>query len=259
MPSSVRSGLFRLSLAFGLTFSFPLGVFAGETVRITNGEWQPFFSESLKDFGLPSKLVADAFALEGVKVEYGFFPWKRSYKLSEQGRWDGTIGWPISEERQKTHYYSKIPVDSGAWVLFHLKDNKLDTGSLEDLKKYTFAVTLGEWALDGDDPLTHALREKALVYHVTRTDEQSFLMLLRKRIDVFPQQREVGKFQIQQLVKNGQISTQEAAKIVHTEKPYRNMPLFLLLSKKMKRNKRLIEVFDKGMLRLVQTRKANSN
>ena len=259
MPLLVRSALSRLSLALGLAVFFPVCVVAEEPVRITNGEWLPFFSESLKDFGRPSKLVADAFALEGVKVEYSFFPWKRSYKLSEQGRWDGTIGWPVSEERQQTHYYSKIPVDSGAWVLFHLKDTKLESGSLEDLKKYKFGVTLGEWALDGDDPLTQALREKALDYQITRTDEQSFLMLLRKRIDAFPQQREVGKYQIQQLVENGQISKQEAAKIVHIEKPYRNMPLYLLLSKKKKRNKHLIEAFDKGMLRLQQDSSANSN
>ncbi len=51
-----------------------------ETLRITNGEWPPFTSQHLPHGGPLSRTVAEAFKQAGIKVEYGFFPWKRSYE-----------------------------------------------------------------------------------------------------------------------------------------------------------------------------------
>ena len=220
---------------------------ADELVKITNGEWLPFFSQSLDGYGRASQIVTEAFNYEGIKVEYGFFPWKRSYRLSELGVWDGTIGWHYSEERAETHYYSKHPVSSGEWVLFHRKELDIKTNSINGLMNYTFGLTLGDWALDGVDHLTTAMREGTVKVQRAPTDEQLFLMLSLGRIDIFPQQIDVGYHQIQQLVKTGQLKKKDAASIMHYEKAYREMPLYLLLSKKLERNKHLIEIFDHGM------------
>jgi polar amino acid transport system substrate-binding protein len=223
---------------------------AGDRIRITNGEWLPFFSEGLHDFGPPSKVVTDAFALEGIKVEFGFFPWKRSYMLSFNGDWDGAIGWPYGAERAKSHYYSKHPINSGKWVFFHRKDTHFEARSVDQLKTFSYGVTIGDWVMDGDDVFTSALRNGLLKYQRVATDEQIFLMLVRGRVDVFPQQVDVGYHQIQALRKQGRISKVEAANITHFEKAYRSMPLYLLLSKKIARNKRMIAAFDRGMDRL---------
>ena len=67
---------------------FLLGLFssasAAETIRITNGEWPPFTSERLPDKGPLSRIVAEAFALEGISVEYGYFPWRRAYDYTRE-------------------------------------------------------------------------------------------------------------------------------------------------------------------------------
>ena len=114
----------------------------------------------------------------------------------------------------------------------------------------TFGVTLGDWVLDGDDPFTTALRDGILNYQRITTDEQILLMLARGRIDVFPQQLDVGYHQIKQLVKAGRMSRDEAAQITHHRKAYRKMPLFLLLSRKVESNRSMIEAFNRGMERL---------
>ena len=42
--------------------------FAEETIRIAIGEWPPYTSKELKHYGVVSRIVAETFALEGVKV-----------------------------------------------------------------------------------------------------------------------------------------------------------------------------------------------
>lgn len=143
-------------------------------------------------------------------------------------------------------------------LIVHLRRNLYATiwggvdkaGSIQGLKAYTFGVTLGDWVLDGDDSFSTALRDRVLNYQRITTDEQILLMLVRGRIDVFPQQLDVGYHQIKQLVKAGRMSRGEAAQIIHHRKAYRKMPLFLLLSRKVESNRSMIEAFNRGMERL---------
>ena len=46
-------------------------------VVIANGEWNPYFSENLRYYGVVSRIVKEAFESEGIEVEYVFRPWKR--------------------------------------------------------------------------------------------------------------------------------------------------------------------------------------
>ncbi|MCP5211889.1 MAG: hypothetical protein H6998_13260 [Hahellaceae bacterium] len=51
-----------------------------ETIIITNGHWPPYQSEELKYYGFVSLMVEEAFALEGIDVDFRFRPWKRPTK-----------------------------------------------------------------------------------------------------------------------------------------------------------------------------------
>ena len=42
---------------------------AQETIRLASGEWAPYQSEHLKNNGLASRIVPQAFALEAINVE----------------------------------------------------------------------------------------------------------------------------------------------------------------------------------------------
>ena len=45
-----------------------------QVIRLANGEWPPYTSKDLPNYGLGSQIVSEAFAEVGIKVEYGFFP-----------------------------------------------------------------------------------------------------------------------------------------------------------------------------------------
>jgi polar amino acid transport system substrate-binding protein len=226
---------------------------AQETIRITNGEWAPFYSENLPYHGLDSRIVSEAFALEDVNVIYDFFPWKRSYEISKHGVWDGTIGWPYNKERAQFHYFSKQPINKGEWVFFYRNDASFDWDNIDNLKNVVFGVTLGDWVMDGDDKFTTALREEKLNYDTTATDEQNFLKLNAKRIDIFPQQLDVGYAQLKKLVSDNRLTAEQASRITHHPEPFRLMPLYLLLSKKHEHNKQMIERFDNGFEQLKES------
>lgn len=63
---------------------------AAEQVRLTNGEWPPYLGETLPYHGVASRIVAEAFALQGIEVQWEFHPWARSLKMAKQGVRDGS-------------------------------------------------------------------------------------------------------------------------------------------------------------------------
>lgn len=102
---------------------------AGQPLRIAVGEWPPYFSEDAPGSGSFAQVVAKAFALEGIEVEFGFFPWKRALLEVQEGRWQASAGWgrtpdrepyfhfcdPVLMQREQFFYYSDRPVAASRW------------------------------------------------------------------------------------------------------------------------------------------------
>ena len=81
--------IYSLGLAIALALSLGAGAFAQtlDTIRLTNGDWQPFYSKDAPHHGFVSHIITEAFALVGVETEYGFFPWARQTgKRGDLGR-----------------------------------------------------------------------------------------------------------------------------------------------------------------------------
>ncbi len=119
----------------------PIDVSGPEIIRLTNGEWPPYLGEVLPHYGIVSRILTEALALEGVRVEYGFFPWERAYELAKDGKeWDGSTYWICMPERQKYFYCSESFGDS-IHVFFHLKSSEFDWTTLEDMQGVTIGAT----------------------------------------------------------------------------------------------------------------------
>lgn len=227
-------------------FTVSYGAIAQETVRLTNGEWPPYQSEHLKYYGLASRIVTEAFALEGIHVEYGFFPWNRAFMLAKKGRWNGTLVWSYSEDRAKDFYFSD-PVIYSKWVFFHLKTTPFDWSTIDDLKDFKIGATIGyDYGKDFQEA------EKAGRIDVQRVarDEQNFVKLFKGRIHIFPQDVDVGYVMI-----NTIFTEEEAQSFTHHPRPIKDAPFSLLLSKEVERNKQLLEVFNRGLKRLRESGK----
>ncbi len=213
---------------------------AEETVRLTSGEWPPYFSEKLEHYGIGSRIVTEAFALEGIKVEYGFFPWKRSLWMAQAGEWDGAVGWETNAEREKDFYVSK-EVWSAPWVFFHLKAHPFDWNTFDDLKNIRIGGTL-EYMYTQE--FLDAERAGKITVDRVSADEQNIKKLLYKRIDVFPQLLDIGYWQLQQT------APESVDLVTHHPKSFGKHTEQLFLTKKRERSKELTEIFNRGLQRL---------
>ncbi|MGL6450109.1 substrate-binding periplasmic protein [Aeromonas veronii] len=117
------------------------GLWAQE-LTLSTGEYPPYCSETLKYQGLIPHVVSEAFKSEGVSVKFQFLPWKRAFRLSEEGVVDGTVHWYESSERRKTHLYSD-PILSETYVWFYLKSAPLEWRGYQDLADRKLAAVSG--------------------------------------------------------------------------------------------------------------------
>jgi polar amino acid transport system substrate-binding protein len=227
-------------LALALALSSGPGALAQtrDTIRVTNGEWPPFLSEHAPHYGFASHIITEAFALVGVEVEYGFFPWKRSYKLAMEGKWDGSAIWWENEER-RTLFYFTDSVSSTREAFFHLKAKAFDWTRYEDLR---------ELRIGGTNPYDYGKAfndaESVGIINVERApnDETSLKKLLKGRLDVFPGTVMVTYEQIRKT-----FSDEEAALLTHHPKPIAERPVYLIFSKKLPGNEHMRDRFNEGL------------
>lgn len=215
-----------------------------QTVRITSGEWAPYCSQNLEDYGLALCIITEAFAKEGVKVEYSFFPWDQAMNKAQTIEWDGSAAWFRSQEREQNFYISDPVVMSG-YVFFYLKKNKFDWKTMDDLKKYKIGATKG---YDYGKAFQEA--EKQGIIHVERLakDEMNFDNLLKGKIDIFPEDMDVGTN-----ILYNRYPYYTYVDVTTHPKRLREDPLYLLLSKSNAKNKKLMELFNNGLKKLKES------
>ncbi len=230
-------------ILLALVSLFP-GCVLGESVRITNGEWPPFTSERLPDNGPLSRIVSEAFALEGVTVEYGYFPWKRSYDYARSGKWDGSVGWAPTPKHQQDFLMSKpvLTVDKG---LFHLKNLPFDWKTIDDLKGWKVGSTAG---YSYGDEWDKAVGDGRLKVEEVTVDEQNIRKLLLRRVDVVAMEVDVANHLLRTI-----LTPEEAASIVQHPRLLMQTPICLALSRKSERSAALIARFNRGLQRLTES------
>ncbi|WP_165664081.1 substrate-binding periplasmic protein [Metapseudomonas otitidis] len=234
----MRALLFILTLAFG-------SLAAAEDVRLTNGEWTPYLGASLPHQGVASRIVAEAFALEGVTVHWEFHPWARSLRLAEKGERHGTAIWLRNADRERDFYVSDPVIESG-YVLFHRKDPPLDWQSVDDLRHYRLGATIG---YDYGEAFQRAEQDGRLRVQRLAAEEQGLRMLLAGRIDVFPMDKVVGIANLQGF------SREERSRVTFHPQPLRSDTLHLLLSRSVPGNEQLMARFNQGLAQLRESGK----
>lgn len=219
-----------------------LNLHAIDRVKITNGEWPPYLSEGLPQFGSVSKIVFEAFAREGIEVTYGFFPWVRAYEQAREGtEWEATVIWSKSDERAQSFYFS----DSVLTLedkLFYKQGNEIEWSKISDLSDKTIGLTRGYFY--GDD------WKRAEDLNIIRTDRVTsdllnFKKLLRGRIDAFIVSEGVGLSLLKE-----HFSAEERCAFGMHPKPTRSVGFHVLISKQSPNARELIESFNRGLKKL---------
>lgn len=211
------------------------------SIRITNGEWEPYMSEYSAHYGFNSHVVTEAFKLEGISIEWGFYPWSRAYSVAKHGSWDASATWWPSEETLADFLVSD-PISETSFVFFHLKSRSFDWQNMSDLKSLRIGGTI---EYDYGREMMDAINRKHVKMQLTPTDEQNYKKLLRNRIDIFPNDPIVGYAQIR-----NSLSPDEAKMITYHPKEFEVSTLHLIISKKIKRANFFLEKFNKGFKKL---------
>jgi polar amino acid transport system substrate-binding protein len=215
--------------------------FGEETVRIAGEEWPPFSSKELKYYGVMNRIITEAFALVNVRVEYGFFPGARALLLVKSGEWDGTGGWTPSAERAKDYYFSD-PLIEEKLVFFHLKTNPFDWKSFDDLKGVEIGTVIGSYY---GKEFEKAEKEKKLRIQQVSSDALNFNKLIYKRIAITPKNLDAGLNLL-----HTEFKPEERDLITYHPLPLDQGPLVLMFSKKTDDHKRLLQLFNKGLMQL---------
>lgn len=221
--------------------------FAETTINITNGEWEPYLSEYSYEYGLASHIISEAYKLEGIKVKWGFFPWKRAYENAKYGQeWDASaVWWPTDEAKEQ--FLITDPVINTSFVFFHLKTRSFDWKTVEDLKGLAIGVTRG---YDYGKPFMEAVKNKQLSVDEASADELNFKKLLKGRFDIFPNDPIVGEAQIR-----NSLTAAEAQLITHHPTEFSINTLNLIISKKSKNGQMFLEKLNSGLIKLKKSGK----
>lgn len=210
-------------------------------IKITNGEYKPYSSNTLRHGGVLSHIVEQAFAIEGQAITFEFLPWNRSYEIAKSGYMSGSCCWYQTEERSKYFYFSE-PLMADKVVFMHRKDFDFDWSNMQDLKGLSIGVVgtqsygseFDKAAKGGVFPIQRAYKE-----------ELNLKKIIGKRIDLTPINIEVGYALIYDKLK-----AKERNQITHHQKHVTIDYLRLLLSKKNKDNEALMNTFNRGLRKL---------
>lgn len=229
-----------------LLWSLPLALLyctlaLAEPLRLTNGEWPPYLGEQLPYNGVASRIVSEAFALQGIQVQWEFHPWARSLQLAERGQRAGSAVWLPSKEREEKFFISE-PVLESSYYLFHRKDYDFDWKRVADLQGRRLVGTRG---YDYGEAFQQGEASGQLQVHRVTSDELAFRQLLAGRVDLFPMDKVVGFDMLHQ-----HFSAAERAQLSFHPTPLRSDSLHLLLSKQVANNAALIERFNLGLKQL---------
>lgn len=215
----------------------------GTTIRISNGEWPPFMGEKIPHHGFVSRIVSEAFRLEGVEVEYEFYPWARAYHLARNGAVEASIGWYRTAEREQEFLFSE-PVFVESQVFFFLKDKPLQWSRLEDLRGQSIGATLGYTYGKEFEQLENS---KLLDVQRTGSDFQNLQKLLAGRVQAVVLSRAVGIRLVQTL------RSEQAQRIAFDSRPINSGPLHVIFPKSAARSAEWLIQFNRGLKKLKAT------
>ena len=211
-----------------------------EQITLTSGEWRPYLSEQLPHYGVLSRIVSEAFALEGVTVRYVFRPWPRALAEAQQGSAQGSVVWsvgaPGSSRNRDFHFSHLVYEDKSGF--FYRKDFPFTWTNINEVAiKYKVGGVAGyEYAFE---KLPGALIDRA------PSDELAMRKLLAGRFDVFPSSLGVGMY-----VLRTRFTPDEASRIAYHPGTFAKTRYHLILPRSLASSKRHLKLFNKGLRRL---------
>jgi len=214
---------------------FPL---FSENIDLASGEWPPYTGENLPGGGYINQVVTEAFATQGVTVNWSYFPWSRTEGVVFGGQYIGTAGYSISQDRLSRFTFNDIPLTTARTVFFVLSSNNFSWGSVDDLVGYTIGVNRG-------DKSYSELLKNNLRVDPTNNYRANFQKLLSGRIDAFLVNELVG----QQLLT--ELSEEDQSRITVLESfPWTTDSYYFMATRIKQEGAEYCSILDDGLVAL---------
>ncbi|MGF1740565.1 transporter substrate-binding domain-containing protein [Vibrio profundum] len=240
----VRPCCLWLIVAVTLTANFSLWANknnqpTNETIRLTSGEWAPYYGAKLPYQGFDSHIVQAAFATQGINVHYQFYPWVRALHIAKHdSSFRGGVGWGSTKEYRQDFLISQ-PTSSYEMVFFHRADMPFEWKSYASLQGLKLGLTLG---YTYPEELIQYIEDEKIDVEWSSQDELNFKKLARGRIDLYPDDKLVGLSVINRIFK-----PQAVEQLTFNTKAINTDKLHLVLAKSNPDNSRLLTLFNQGL------------
>ena len=221
-------------------------VFAGpadKIITISSGEWPPYISENLKFNGIAARIIRDSFALQGYSVEFGWFPWKRTYHNVRTGTWNASAIWAKTEQRSKEVLFSDAVIENNT-VLFFRKDSLIDWQSYQDLSSIIIGATDGYF--NGNE-FKAAENNGTITVELTSSERNNFKKLAANRIDAVVAEVGTGIEIMREI-----FTLEQQSEIVISKKKISSFSNHLVISKHLKNADKILDLFNQGLRKLKQ-------
>ena len=239
----------RILLTIAIALILPTTAISDDkTITISTGEWPPFISESFKHHGIATRIISESFALQDIKVEYSWFPWKRTYNNVKTGDWDASAIWAITPEREKDVLFSD-PIIRNTTVLFFNKDKYRDWNSFEDLSGLVIGATNGYFY---GKAFKKAEEQGLIIVERTNTESHNFKKLAANRLDAVAAEVDTGYY-----IMRGMFDNKEISSVQVNNKAIASFNNHLVISKKLDNAAELITTFNQGLKKLNESGKVN--
>lgn len=224
-----------------LLLSFPLMQVSharANPVRIAVGDWPPYFSETAEGYGTYAKVVTRVFELQGLEVEYGFFPWNRALLETREGRWDASAGWGRTTEREPFfHFCDAVLTERERF--FYAAARPVSASDISDFDGLSLGVIEG--AALGEE-LDKLVAGGSVTIYRQATMEDLFIMLNVGRVDLVMSNGKVASDAISKAFPQGEDERFRSLLEVAVDWDYR-----VIVSKKVDDGAGLCARFNRGL------------
>lgn len=202
------------------------------------GEWSPYVSENLDEYGFCAEIVTKAFKRAGINIKYEFYPWNRCEELVRRGEILATFPYADTEERRKTFNFSELLVES-SFVFFYDKRKVSppnDYKDLSELKEYKIATFEGYFyeKMFAEAGLTKLDPTPETVYGIKK--------LLSGRVDLCAEDLFVGWHVIRQ-----NFTDEEIKHIGVIPKPFSINKMSFMASQNYKNSEQILKLFNDSL------------
>lgn len=219
--------------------AFPVNA---KSLIIATGEWSPFTSTSMENYGKFTERVTIICKEIGIEPEYRFYPWGRCYDSVIKGRVWAAFPYSYTKERAKKVWFSDM-LSCSSTLFFHYDhgnpSRQYHFKSMEDLKAYTLGGVRGYF-------YEEFFEKAGLKVDYVNKEINSLEKLKMGRIDLMPVNEQVGWNLIaihfpEDLHKFKTLATPLSVNSLH-----------LIISKDYPGSKKIFEQFNQALKRCVE-------